>query len=215
MSVDGAVVTKTEVLEDDTGEDEMFNAFLGFAGKVEGTFSADHGDEFGGLLVEMSEGGVGGDFIEVTGDGTDVFGDGPFVVVEDDDETFGLLGDVIEGFEADSAGKSGIASDGNDVFLRPAHIASDSHAEGGGKGGAGVTCAVGVVRAFAAEKKAVEACVLPDGVDAVAASGQQFMDVALVGNVEDKFIVGSGENAVKSDGELDHAEVGAEVTAGL
>ncbi len=56
---------------------------------------------------------------------------------------------------------------------------------------------------------------LPDGVETVAPAGQELVDVGLVADVEDETIGGGVENAVEGDGELDHAQVGPEMAAGL
>ena len=211
MAIDGAVVAEAEVLEDHAGEEEIFDTGLDFVGDIFGELAADHFDEAGGFIVEMGVRGVGGDFIEVGGDGADIFGDRPFVIVEDDDEFFGGIGDIIEGFVADAAGESGIASDTDHVFVGAPAIATDGHAEGGAEGGAGVTCAVGIVGAFAAEEEAIEAFVLADGVEALASTGEEFVDVALVGDIENEFIGGGLEDAMEGDGEFDHPEIGAEM----
>jgi hypothetical protein len=65
-------------------------------------------------------------------------------------------------------------------------IARGGHAERGGKRRARVTRAVAVVLAFGAEHEAVEAVGLADGVETVAAAGEQLVDVGLVADVEDE-----------------------------
>ena len=97
------------------------------------------------------------------------------------------------------------------MFVGAPAIATDGHAEGGAEGGAGVASAVGIVGAFAAEEEAIEAFVLADGVEALASTGEEFMDVALVGDIEDEFIGGGIEDAMEGDGEFDHPEIGAEM----
>jgi hypothetical protein len=52
-------------------------------------------------------------------------------------------------------------------------------------------------------------------VDLGGAAGEHFVDVALVGNVEYKFVAGCGEHPVQGHAQLDDAEVGAEVAAGF
>src|SRR6476659_4890968 len=126
--------------------------------------------------MEVRVGGMGGDVIEVLRDGADVAVDAPLVVVEHDDEAPGLGGDVVERLEGGTAGEGGIAGDADDIFIGAPQIASDGEAEGGREGGAGVARAVAVVLAFGAEGEAVEAAVLPDGVDAVPAAGEHLVD---------------------------------------
>jgi hypothetical protein len=99
------------------------------------------------------------------------------------------------------------------VVIATGEVAGGGHAEGGGEAGSGVAGAVGVVFGFGSEKKAVEAFVGAYGVEGIGATGEHFMDVTLVGDVEDEFIVRGGEDFVEGDGEFDDAEVGAEVSA--
>jgi hypothetical protein len=75
--------------------------------------------------------------------------------------------------------------------------------------------AVGIVLTLRAQHEAVETTALADGVKARLATGEQFVDVGLVRDVEDKLVFWRGENVVHGEGELDDAEVGAEVAAGF
>ena len=133
---------------------------------------------------------VGDDAVEVAGDGADVAVDGPLVVIEDDDEALGLLGDVVEGFERDAVGEGGVAGDGDDVFFAAGEIARHCHAERRGERGAGVTCAVAVVLALGAQHEAVEAAGLADGCKAVEAAGEDLVNVGLVADVEEELVFG-------------------------
>ena len=49
----------------------------------------------------------------------------------------------------------------------------------------------------------------------VLAAGEQLVDVALVADVEDEAVARRVEDVVHGDGQLDHAEVRPDVTAGL
>ena len=75
--------------------------------------------------------------------------------------------------------------------------------------------AVAIVFAFGAQGESVEAVRLADGVEPVLAAGEQLVDVALVAHVPDKLVLRRAEDLVQRDGELDHAQVGAEVAAGF
>ena len=84
----------------------------------------------------------------------------------------------------------------------------------GGESRAGVARAVGVVLGFGAGEEPADAFELADRVDALGPAREQFVDVSLVGHVEDQLVLRSRENPVQGDGQLDDAEVGAEVAAG-
>ncbi len=215
VAVDGTVVAEAEVLEDDAGGDQVFESRFGLVGKLAGGAAADPFDEFRGLVVEVGVSRIGDEAVEVFGNRSDVLRDGPLVVVEDDDESIRGVGGVIESFVTDAAGEGGVSGDADDVLVPAAEVTSDCHAERGGEGRAGVAGSVAVVLGFGAEKKTVEPAVLADGGEAVAAAGEEFMNVALVADVENESIGRGFENAVEGDCQLDDAEVGAEVSAGL
>ena len=74
--------------------------------------------------------------------------------------------------------------------------------------------AEGVVRAFAAVEKTGGAAGLAELAEKLAAAaGEEFVHVALVGDVEDKLVGRRIEDAVQRDRELDDAEIGADVAA--
>jgi hypothetical protein len=215
VSVDGAEVLEAELLEEDRGPEHALGGFFSAAGDFEGGFAADFFDDALGRIVQPVVVLVGDDAVEVAGDGADVAVDGPLVVVEDNDHAFGLLGDVVDGFERDSVGKGCVSGDGDDVLFAAGEVSGDGHAEGGGEGGAGVTGAEAVVLALGAQHEAVESAGLADGCHAVQPPGENLVDVGLVTDVENEFVFGGVEDGVQGQGELDDAEVGAEVPAGL
>ncbi len=75
--------------------------------------------------------------------------------------------------------------------------------------------AVNVVLALGPEKETVQPLVLPHRMDAIEPAGKHLVDVTLMADVEDELVLRGGENAMERDGQLDHAEIRAEVTAGL
>ena len=78
---------------------------------------------------------------------------------------------------------------------------------------AGVAGAVAVVLALGAQQEAVEPLILAHGVEAVAAAGEELVDVALVADIEDEFVLRRLEDAVQGDGQFDDAEIRPEVAA--
>lgn len=72
-----------------------------------------------------------------------------------------------------------------------------------------------VVFTFHALGEAGEAAALPQRADAIAPPGQNFVRVALVADVPDQAIRRRVEHIMQRDSELDYAEAGAEVAAGL
>ncbi|OQB88588.1 MAG: hypothetical protein BWX86_02648 [Verrucomicrobia bacterium ADurb.Bin122] len=164
--------------------------------------------------METVVGGVGREPVEVARYRADVLGDRPFVVVENDDEALGRADDVVERLHGEAAGEGGIAADGDDVLAGAAQVAGRRHAEGGAEGGAGMACAKRVVLALSAIEETAGAAGLAEVAEKLAlATGQQLVRVALVGDVEGELVLRRLKNAVERDGQLDHAKVGADVTA--
>ena len=215
VAVDGAVVVEAEFFKDHATADDALGGFFGFASDVAGGFATELFEEAGDAVVDRDVGGVCGNFVEILGNGAYVFVDGPLIVVEDDDEALGLGGDVVEGFVADAVGEGGVAGQDHDVFVAAGHVTGYGHAESGGESGAGVACAEAVVFAFGAEHEAVEALGLADGIEEVLAAGEELVDVALVRDVEDEMVLGGVEDVVHGEGELDNAEIGADVASGF
>ena len=87
-------------------------------------------------------------------------------------------------------------------------------AVGPGQGGGGVGVLDHVVLGLGPARVARQAALLLELAEVVPA-GEQLVDVGLVAGVEDDGVPGAVEDAVQRDGQLDDAEVGAEVAAGL
>src|SRR5213594_3884163 len=73
--------------------------------------------------------------------------------------------------------------------------------------------AVAIMFALRAHGKAAEAAGAANGMKALLASREQFMDVGLMAYVPDEFILGRAENVVQGEGQLDDAKIGPEMAA--
>ena len=71
-----------------------------------------------------------------------------------------------------------------------------------------------VVLRLGAGRVAGQAVGLAQAGEAVAAAGEDLVDVGLVAGVPQEQVVGRVEDPVQGQGELDHAQVGAQVPAG-
>ena len=84
----------------------------------------------------------------------------------------------------------------------------------GGQSRAGVAGAEWIVRTFAAIEKSTRAAGLAQSPKKLTATArQQFVHVALMGDVEDKLILWRVEGAMQRDRQLDHAKIRADVAA--
>jgi hypothetical protein len=103
---------------------------------------------------------MGDELVQVIGDGADIFGNAPFIVVEDANEAFGGVPDVVERLERDAVGQGGVAENTNDLFIAAALIAGGTHAQSSGKGSAGVAGSIAVVLAFCAQRESIQSIVV-------------------------------------------------------
>ena len=78
-----------------------------------------------------------------------------------------------------------------------------------------MTSAVAIVFAFRAQQKSIQPFVLPHGVDAIEPAGKHFVDVALMADVKNKFVLWRAEDAMQRNRQLDHAEIRTEMPARL
>jgi len=215
MSIDGAVVGQAEFFEHDGRPEHALRGFFSAANDFDGCLAADFfHDAFRGV-VQTVVSLVGDDAGEVACDGAYVAVDGPLVVIQNDDEALCLLGNVVESFERDAVGESGVSGDGNDVLFASGEVAGDSHSKCCGEGGTGVARTIGVVLALSAEHEAVEPARLANGVESVEAAGKDFVDIRLMTDIENETVSGRVKNSVKSESKLDDTQIGAQVAAGL
>src|SRR5690606_18486916 len=82
-------------------------------------------------------------------------------------------------------------------------------------GGGGMPDAEGVVLALLALRERRDAAGLLHRANAVAATGQDLVRVGLVADVPDDAVVRGVVQVVQGGGQLDHAQAGAEVAAGM
>ena len=106
------------------------------------------GEELAGVFVEPAVNGVCDEFVEIFGEGSGVLRDGPFVVVQNEDEFSGRAGDVVKRLESNSASKGGISCNSDHMLVSSFEITGHASAQGCGQSGSGMSCSKGIVLAF-------------------------------------------------------------------
>ena len=215
VPVDGAKVLQAELFKQNGWPKNALGGFFGTAYHLDGSLAAEALDQASGCLVQMLVVLVGHDPVEVAGNGAHIAIDGPLVVVEHHDQALGLLSDVVHRLERNAIGKCGVAGHGDHVFRAARQVAGHSHAQGCGKRGACVSCAEAIVLALGAQHEAVESTRLADSSKAVAPASENFVHISLVAHVEHDFVFGSVKDSVQRHRQLHHAQVRAQVAAGL
>ena len=86
MAIDRTVVSQAQLFEDHAGQEQVLHTLLDFVRELDRTAASDGFDETPRLVMQTSVGRVGDDIIQVARDRADILGNGPFIVVQHDDE---------------------------------------------------------------------------------------------------------------------------------
>src|ERR1700690_1525981 len=124
MTVDGPDVTETEFLEQQARDDDTLDGLFDLVPDLR-EFRTDPRETPEEMLYPLVCGGVGRmthDPVEILGDRADVFGDAPFVIIQDGNEPFGRGLDIVERFVRDAIGEGSVARNANHVLIRLAVV---------------------------------------------------------------------------------------------
>ena len=105
-----------------------------------------------------------------------------------------------------AGGDGAIADDGNRITGGLTHVAAHGKAQRGGDRGGGMGGAEGVEFGFRAFGEARKPAALAQAAHPVAASGQDFMRIALVAHVPDQLVRGRVEYGVDGDRQFHHPQ---------
>uniref|UniRef100_J1RUT9 Dehydrogenase n=1 Tax=Streptomyces auratus AGR0001 TaxID=1160718 RepID=J1RUT9_9ACTN len=217
VAVDRADVLQAQVLEHALRRDEVLQALLG---AVQGLVQrlAHDGRALQQVLAAGQEALVavrGAQRGQVVGEAADGRGVGALVVVHDDDERAVLGGgDVVERLPGHTAGQRAVADDRGDPVVRTADLVGLRDALGPAQHRGGVAVLDDVMGGLGAGGVAGQAALGLELAEVLTA-GEKLVDVGLVPGVEEHLVLGRVEDTVQGDGQLDHTEVRAEVSAGL
>ena len=214
VAVDRADIVEAELLEHGAAGEEGSRIFLGLAGALPEEFRQFLADRFG-AVAQGAVGLAGNEAGEIGAHGAGRRGDRHVVVVEDDDEAGVERAGVVHRLVGHAGAHGAVADDRDDVVGGARQIAGHGHAEAGRDRGRGVAGAERVVFALGALGKARQAAFLPDGAHRLAAAGEELVRIGLMADVPDQPVVRGVEDVVQGDGELDDAEAGAQMPAGL
>ena len=215
MAIHWTVVAYPEIIKNHARREEALQACFRLVSQFARCFSADPLEKTRCILMQVCIGGVGDQSIKVICHGTHIFGDRPFVVIENNDEPLGGRSNVVEGLECDAAGESCISRDADHMLIGADLVACRCHAECRRERCPSMPCAIGVVLALAAQKKTIQAFVLADCLKTVQAPCEKFVHISLVADIKYKLIPRRIEDPVQRDGQFHHAKIRAEMAAGL
>ena len=136
------------------------------------------------------------------------------VVVEDDDQPVaGRLG-IVHRLIGHAGRHRAVADHRDRLAGLVGQLVGDREAQSRRDRGRAVRRAERIVFALAALGEAGEAAAHAQGADAVAPAGDDLVRIGLVADVPDQPVARRVEHIMERDGELDHAEPGAEMAAG-
>ncbi len=217
VAVDRADVLQAQVLEHALRGDEVLQPLLGAVQGLVQRPSDDRGavedvlrpGEEALVAVGRAQGR------QVVGEPADGRGVGALVVVDDEDERAVLgLGDVVQRLPGHAAGQRTVTDHGDDVAVAPLQLVGLGDAVGPAEDRGGVAVLDDVVLGLGLRGVAGQAALLLQPGEVLPA-GEQLVHVGLVARVPQDLVLRGLEDAVQGDGELDHAQVGAEVAACL
>ena len=213
VAVDRADVVEAQLLEQGAAGGHAAGVFLGLLGHVgEGT-----GQMAGDLLAELAHpliGAAGHQLGEVGAHPADRRSNRHVVVVEDDDQPFGRMRGVVHRLIGHAGAHRAVADHRDDGVVVAAQIARHAKAERRRDRRRRVRRAKRVVFTFGALGEARQAAALAQGAHAVAPPGHDLVRIGLMADVPDHDIARGLEHVMQGDGQFDHAQTGAEVSAG-
>ena len=170
----------------------------------------------GKLLADVAElqiGAAGQQPRKVGGHGADRRRDRHVVVIENDDKTRVHRAGVVHRLIGHASRHRAVADHGDHVVGVAAQVARHRHAKAGGDRRRSMRRAEGVVFAFRALGEARQAAARAKRADAVTASGENLVGVRLMTDVPDQPVTWRVEDMMQCNGQLDHAETGAQMAA--
>ena len=218
MTVDRPEVLQPQVLEHALRRHEVLDALLHAVQRAVDD-AADDGSPVERVLAPAEHRLVtagGAQRREVVGETTGRRRIRTLVVVDDDDERQVLVdGDVVDRLPRHAAGQRPVADDRDGMPVAPAAEAPRlGDAVGPRQGRGRVRVLDDVVLGLGAARVPRQAALHPQPVEVVPA-GEELVHVRLVTGVEDDGVLRRVEHTVQGDRQLDDAEVGPEVPAGL
>ena len=135
------------------------------------------------------------------------------VVVEDHHQPIARLLRVVHRLIGHARAHRAIADHRDAAAVLALHLVGHGEAQSGADRGRAMRRAEGVVFAFGTLGETRQPAALAQRADAVAATGQDLVRIALVPDIPDEPIGGRIEDVMDRHGELDHAEPGAEMSA--
>ena len=213
VAVNGAYVAKAHLFPQQVGDDDPFQTGLDAPGQS--PYQLALGKGLGQVASALHQGpvvGVQGDPVSPVGEPPDVLRDRHPVVVQDDHQVLGLLlGYVVQPFVAEPRGQRPIPHHSDNVTVLVGEGQSRRHARRRRETGPRMPRPEYVVRALRDLCEAGVPALRPNLLEAVLASSDQLVRVALVARVPNYLILRAVQDSMQGQGKLYDAQVGRHV----
>ena len=122
---------------------------------------------------------------------------------------------MVQRLERHAGGQRAVADHGDRLAITVLQAGGNGHAQRGADRCAGVADAKGVVLALGTTREGGNAILLAQGAHARATAGEDFVRIGLMTHVPHQPVVRGVEDVMQRDGQLDDAQAGTEMPAGL
>ena len=152
MPIDRSDIAQSKFFEQHAGHQQTLECFLDLVLNF-GDFRSEPVHKALEFFVRGLIAGIGDDPVEIIRNSAHILGDAPLVIVQNDDQAFGGVLDVVEGLERDAIGQGRIPENNDHLLIRARAIAARRHAQAGRKRCAGVTGTKAIVGTFLPQRE--------------------------------------------------------------
>ena len=191
-----------------------FEPFLRLVGKLQCQFALGQTpDEPFEIPSQFVIGRMGNELVKIAGDGADIFGNAPFIIVKNADKLLGRVGDIVQRFKRNPVGQSRIAENGDDVLIGAALVPRGADPERRGQSRAGMRGAIAIVLTLRTQGKTADTAGATNGMELVPAARQELVNVNLMTYIPKEFVAGRAKNVVQSERQFHDTEVRPKMAA--
>lgn len=137
--------------------------------------------------------------------------DGPFVIIENDNQFRIGRFDIVQGLKGQTVQQRPIADEGDDFMAFSLDVACLGVTQSRREGGAAVPYVEVIERAFSMFRKAGDATPGPEGIEDVVTAREDFIGVGLMSDIEDDAILGGIEKAQETHDKFHGAKRGGQM----
>ena len=216
VSIEWAIVMKAHILEHGgmihgPADHGLSTLDRGFQRRPDDRHTIQEGPH---ILLGVVIAACGAQMAQIPGKRAHVFGDGHFVVIQDDQQVI-QSADIVHALVDHAAGKGTVSDQGHDLSRLSPQLFGPGNAHRQRKRRIAVSGNKGIVFALIGVGETGNAVQLPQLGKALPAAGQQFVGIALMSHVKNDLIRGGGQHPVQGNRQFHCTQVRGQMAAGL